>query len=258
LAVTLINGGPVRPVQRPLLWLPATLVVVVGVVAAARLGPAALLVGAAAAVGLVLLVDRAHHKRRGHRFAPADHVTMARATLACASAALVTDALLPPTGRTGPSTAAVVLLVALATTGLVLDGVDGRVARATGTVSTLGARFDMEVDAFLVLVLSVNAARTLGPWVLAIGLARYALLAAERALPFLRRPVPVRHWGKVVAATQGVVLTVVAADLLPARTATVVVILALGLLVESFAHQVRWLWRTRRKVALVVPSPEPA
>jgi hypothetical protein len=116
----------------------------------------------------------------------------------------------------------------------------------------------MEVDAFLVLVLSVDAARTLGGWVLAIGLARYALLVAERVLPFLRRPVPVRHWGKVVAATQGVVLTVVAADVVPRGVATVAVLLALGLLAESFGHQVQWLWRTRREAATVSALPVPA
>ena len=42
---------------------------------------------------------------------------------------------------------------------LALDGVDGQVARRTGTASELGARFDMEVDAFLILVLSVAAGR---------------------------------------------------------------------------------------------------
>jgi phosphatidylglycerophosphate synthase len=178
--------------------------------------------------------------------------------MACASAALVTDALLRPADRGAPSAPAAVLLVVLATTGLALDWADGRVARATGTVSAIGARFDMEVDAFLVLVLSVNATRTLGASVLAIGLARYALLAAERVLPFLRGPVPVRPWSKVVAATQGVVLTVVAADLLPSRAATVAVALALGLLLESFAHQVRWLWRTRGEIALAVRDAEPA
>ena len=245
-------------VQRPLLWLPVTLGVVVAVSAAARLGAISWLVGTTVATGLVLLADRAFHGCPGRSFGPADHVTMTRASLACASAALVTDALLRPEGR-GPSPfPAVVLLVALATTGLALDWVDGRVARATGTVTSLGARFDMEVDAFLVLVLSLNATRTLGAWVLSIWLARYALLAAERVLPFLRRPVPVRHWSKVVAATQGVVLTVVAADLLPPRASTVAVVLALGLLAESFAHQVRRLWRTRREVALAVPSAEPA
>lgn len=247
-----------RTVQRPLCWLPLTLAVVVAVGAATGLGAIAWLVGTTLAVGLVLLADRAYHVRRGRTFAPADHVTMTRATLACASAALVADAVVPPAGRTAPAPSAVVLLVLLATSGLALDWVDGRVARATGTASALGARFDMEVDAFLVLVLSVNATRTLGTWVLAIGLARYALLLAERALPFLRRPVPVRGWAKVVAATQGVVLTVVAADLLARRPATVAVVLALGLLAESFAHQVRWLWRTRREAPALLTSAEPA
>ena len=73
----------------------------------------------------------------------------------------------------------------------------------------------MEVDAFLILVLSVYVAHSAGAWVLAIGLARYLLLAAEQVLPWLRRPTPPRYWGKVVAALQGIVLTVAAADVLP-------------------------------------------
>ena len=47
----------------------------------------------------------------------------------------------------------------LSSVALALDGVDGQVARRTRTVSALGARFDMEVDAFLVLVLSVARRR---------------------------------------------------------------------------------------------------
>ena len=69
---------------------------------------------------------------------------------------------------------------------LALDAVDGWVARRTGTVSALGARFDMEVDAFLILVLSGYVAPTLGGWVLAIGLMRYAFVAAGWVLPWLR------------------------------------------------------------------------
>ena len=42
-----------------------------------------------------------------------------------------------------------------------------------GTVSSVGARFDMEVDSVLVLLLSVYAARSLGVWVLAVGSVRY-------------------------------------------------------------------------------------
>ena len=66
-------------------------------------------------------------------------------------------------------------MVALAVPALlVLDAVDGRVARRTGTTSSFGARFDGEADAFLILVLSVYVAARLGSWVLVIGAARYA------------------------------------------------------------------------------------
>ena len=58
---------------------------------------------------------------------------------------------------------------------------------APGTTSPLGARFDMEVDAFLILVLSVYVGRTIGAWVLAIGVARYAFVAARVAGPVAAR-----------------------------------------------------------------------
>ena len=86
------------------------------------------------------------------------------------------------------------MLVLLASVALALDAVDGRVARRTGTVSALGGRFDMEVDAFLILVLSVQVARDHGLWVLVIGAARYllaggrlvvAVAAGGRAAPLL-------------------------------------------------------------------------
>ena len=85
------------------------------------------------------------------RLGPADRVTLTRATLACAVAALTVDSFGRPT--------AVATLVALAVVALVLDAVDGWVARRTETVSTLGARFDMEVDAFLIFVLRARADR---------------------------------------------------------------------------------------------------
>ena len=101
---------------------------------------------------------------------PADLVTLTRATIACAVASLVAESWLGSPGVTGA-------LVALAVAALVLDAVDGRVARATRPTS-FGGRFDGEADAFLLLVLSVHVALAYGGWVLAIGLARYAFWAA--------------------------------------------------------------------------------
>jgi phosphatidylglycerophosphate synthase len=137
------------------------------------------------------------------------------------------------------------VLVAFATVALILDAVDGQVARRTGTASDLGARFDMEVDAFLILVLSVYALHTLGAWVLAIGAMRYAFVAVGWALSWMRGPLPRRYWRKVVAATQGIVLAVVAADVLPVVVETTAVALALALLVEAFGRDVKWLWQHR-------------
>ena len=103
----------------------------------------------------------------------------------------------------------------------------------------------MEVDAFLILVLSVYVARSAGAWVLAIGAARYAFGAAGWLLPWLRGSVPPRYWRKVVAATQGIVLTFAAADVLPHWLTVGALAVSLALLAESFGREVWWLWRHR-------------
>ena len=189
----------------------------------------------AAVVNTLLVAALVAHSR--DRLGPADRVTLIRAELACGAAALVAESVIRPgQGST---------LAWLAAVGLVLDGVDGRVARRTGTVTPLGARFDMEVDAFLILVLSTYAAADIGAWVLSIGLASYVLLVARHLVPWLRRSAPPRYWCKVVAVIQGVVLTAVAAGVLPHALSVCVVLLALALLVESFGREVLWLWSTR-------------
>jgi phosphatidylglycerophosphate synthase len=168
---------------------------------------------------------------------PANQVTLTRAVLSVAVALMV--ALAPALE------VPVALIVGTTTVALALDWVDGQVARRTGTVTAFGARFDMEVDAFLILVLSVYVARSFGPWVLAIGLARYGLLAAGQVWPWLRRRVPPRYWRKVVAAVQGVVLTVATSAVLPHDVVAVALVGALLLLAESFGRDVLYLSRSR-------------
>ncbi len=74
---------------------------------------------------------------------------------------------------TGPSLASALLLVFL------MDGLDGFVARATHTDSAQGAHFDLECDAFVLLVVCVlHALRGGSPWVLCAGLSRYAYAIA--------------------------------------------------------------------------------
>ena len=168
---------------------PALLLAVLA--ATAGLGPAGEVIGLACAAIMAAALTRAG----GERLGPASWVTLARATLAVGVAALAADSF--------TNTTPVALLVALAAVALALDAADGWVARRTGTATALGARFDGEVDAFLILALSVYAAGEYGAWVLAIGLARYAFLAGEWLLPWMRTTLPRRRWRRAVAAAQG-------------------------------------------------------
>jgi phosphatidylglycerophosphate synthase len=204
---------------------------------------AGLAVGAAVAALLSTAMSRAGRAHLG----TANRVTLARAVLVGGIAALVAG------GFVGASANAA--LVALATPALLLDAIDGWLARRTGTVSDFGARFDMEVDALLILVLSIDSARNLGPWVLAIGAARYLLAAAGLVVGWLRATAPARPWGKIVAAVQGVTLTVVCSHVLPHAVAIAAVAVALALLTESFGHQVAWLWRHERMRPVRLPAP---
>jgi phosphatidylglycerophosphate synthase len=194
--------------------------------------------GLACGLGINAAVQRGLARSRTQLFGPADWVTLTRATLVGAVAALIVESFSDP--------APVSTLVALAAVALVLDAVDGWVARRTATASPFGARFDMEVDAFLIFVLSIAVARSVGPWVLAIGAARYAFVAAGWLLPWLRRPTPPRYWCKCVAAIQGIVLTVVVADVLPRAWSDVALAAGLALLTESFGQDVWWLWGHHR------------
>lgn len=169
----------------------------------------------------------------------ANLVTFGRAILTGGVTAMVTSSLL---GHPIP----VWLLVTIATVALAMDGVDGQVARRTGTTSALGARFDMEVDAFLILVLSVYAAVSYGWWALAIGAFRYAFVAASWGLPWLNAALPPRFGRKVVAAQQGVLLAVVATGLLPTWAAVGTLVIALGSLSWSFGRDILWLHRASR------------
>jgi phosphatidylglycerophosphate synthase len=171
------------------------------------------------------------------RLGPANWVTLARAALAVGVAALVADSF--------DERVPVALLVSITALALALDAIDGWVARRTRTTATFGARFDGEVDAFLILILSVYVARSAGPWVVATGAARYVFLLVGWPLPWMRAPLPPRYWRKVVAATQGIVLTIAAADVLPLALTQAALVVALALLAESFGRDVWWLWRNR-------------
>ena len=218
----------------------AQVTLLTGLTVVAGLGPAGWLAALLFAAAGWALLTAGLRSSGAVSLGPADRVTLARSVLVGCVTALVVDTVHQP--------APVPLLVAFASVALVLDAVDGRVARRTGTCSALGARFDMEVDAFLILVLSAYLATSFGAWVLIIGGMRYAFVAASRGLTWMRAALPPSMVRKAVAAGQGIALTVAASGVLPTPGAIVLTALALAALAWSFGHDVLWLHRHRVSV----------
>ena len=139
------------------------------------------------------------------------------------------------------------LVFVVAICALGLDGVDGWLARRQGYVSEFGARFDMEVDSALALVMATGAAvqSGLGPLALLLGLPRYVFGAAARVWPWMRRDLPERFSRKVVCVIQLGVLIALQAPVLPSALAVALGLGAALALTWSFAVDLLWLWRRR-------------
>src|SRR5438876_11332448 len=152
------SGGAVRTMRRagespPTIWLVtilgmlATAALLALVSATAGLGVAGWIAGLATGSAATALLATARKRSDKPAILPADWVTLARALLIAGVAGLVADSLARPV----PVTA----LVTLSAVALALDAVDGQVARRTGTDTPLSARIDGEVDAYLILLLSI-------------------------------------------------------------------------------------------------------
>ncbi|MSP67971.1 MAG: CDP-alcohol phosphatidyltransferase family protein [Alphaproteobacteria bacterium] len=200
-----------------------------GLVGGLRAGLALLLYG-----GLAALVTAALARAGETAFALPNRLTLGRAALATLIAA---------TAGMAPAPALAWAVVGAGSVALVLDAVDGRVARAQGLATEFGARFDREADAFLTLALALVVQPKAGAPALGIGLLHYLLLAAGVWLPRLRAPLRPSRRRQAIGVTQGVVLLVAMAPVVPAVMARILVAAAFLLLLASFAIDV---WRLLR------------
>ena len=187
----------------------------------------------AGAAWMLLGLARAHPYRR---IGAANQTTIVRAALVALLAGLVGEH-----GGVEVATAAALL----ATSITLLDGVDGWLARRYNTVSSFGARFDMETDAVFVAVLSLLAWQfgKVGAWVLLSGLMRYLFALAAVFWPLLQRPVPSTYRGKTIAVFQMIALIIVIAPASGSGLGVTVAAAALIALIFSFSLDVVWLLR---------------
>mgnify|MGYP001241907685 FL=1 len=171
------------------------------------------------------------------RFGVANTVTLLRAGIVALFAGLL--------GPIAPMPNLAWLLAALATVALLLDGVDGWLARRSGMQSPFGARFDMEVDAFFILILAALVWQfdKAGVWVILSGALRYGFVGLGRWLPWLNRPLPPRRRRQTVCVIQTAVLALCLTPPLTPPLSTLLAASALGLLAWSFTVDIAWLWR---------------
>ena len=186
--------------------------------------------------GMLLAINWVATHHPFERFGPANQVTTARAALVALVASLIGE---PVMCAAAMFAAAVSLLVIL------LDGLDGQLARRTGIASAFGARFDMETDAALILVLAVLAWQNgkAEAWVLLSGLLRYLFIAAGWCWSWMRKPLPSSLRGKVICVGQVVVLAVVLMPIVTPPRSAALAAFGLATLSSSFLVDTWWLWR---------------
>lgn len=185
---------------------------------------------------VILIVARVGGHHPFPRFGAANTVTLLRVSLVAGVAGFIAET---PSDRIAWLAAGVVTVVAL------LDGVDGWLARRSAQKSAFGARFDMETDAALILILSVLVWHhdKAGGWVLACGLMRYGFVVAGWILPWMAGPLRSTLRGKSVAIGQLVGLGAALLPVVPVPVSTLVAAVTLAVLVWSFAVDIAWLKR---------------
>jgi phosphatidylglycerophosphate synthase len=168
------------------------------------------------------------------RFGPANYVTLVRACVVLVLAALLGQ---PGTPRL------LWFIVIIASMAAALDGIDGWLARRTNMVSSFGARFDMETDAAMILLMSILVWQhgKAGSWVLLGGLMRYLFVAAGAVWPWLGRPLTPTRRAKVIAITQTIVLICAVAPIIPVWLSNTAAAVSLALLTWSFFVDIRRL-----------------
>ena len=188
-----------------------------------------------ALIAVLMLLHLGGHAPHA-RFGAANRVTLARGMIASllGGAVPVVTALNPE---------ALWVASAAALLALALDGVDGWIARRTRMASTYGQRLDINFDTVMMGILALLAWQggKAGLWVLAIGLARYAFVAAGWMWPWLNAELPFSQRRRVICVVQIAALLVCLTPLMVPPVSSLAAAAALGLLLFSFAVDTLWL-----------------
>jgi phosphatidylglycerophosphate synthase len=205
------------------------------ILASLAFGRAELLaLGGVVAFCVRIVVDAASWRSAGG-FGVANGVTMVRVAMIAALVLLPSDSVVPWAGLVVASTFA-------------LDGLDGWIARVTGTTSAFGAQLDQEADAFTVASATVLAHLhgLVGVWFAIPGLLRYAYVG----LVWVIGPpteAPRSRWGRWAYSL--FVVGLVGVLVWPTLATRSFAALATGVLVVSFGRSMWWVVQSARRTS---------
>lgn len=195
-----------------------------GTILLERLWP--LLIGIGFLVGLIIL-ERERWTPQ-NRFGQANAVTAVRIGLL---------GLFPACLSSAPA------IITLSLLFLAADGVDGWLARRTGSASTFGAFFDKETDSLFVLFLCASAVLDghLPLWMIGIGLLRYTFVVIVFLLDPPQKTEERSNWSRYV---HGAMVTALLLTFLPFSAVRPLVYIAGVALVASFGRSFWQITRT--------------
>lgn len=184
--------------------------------------------------GGLLVLAMAMRKLPATTFGPANRITLVRGAMVALLFALIGETPVPW------------LVVAVVSVAMALDGVDGWLARRYDVASAFGARFDMETDALLLLVLSILVWQydKAGSWIVLAGAMRYLFVALGYLIPWLRQPLPPKRRRQTAFVTQAIILIVCVLPLIPSLLSSALAFTGLAILSWSFALDVLYLAKT--------------
>ena len=191
-------------------------------------------------ISVFVCIQLRNHMPQRH-FGAANFLTLTRAVIVSLFAGIIGhSAIIPEMGTW--------LLVYVGTIALALDGIDGWIARRLRLHSLFGARFDLEVDAAFIFILSLLVwdFGKVGAWVLAGGAMRYLFVLGGCAIRALRQPLPPSRRRQIACVIQtATLLFSLSPDVQPiiAGSANGV---ALTLLIMSFGRDVNFLLGSAR------------
>ena len=189
---------------------------------------------------VVLLILRGLPDHRHTKFGTANAVTSLRA-----AGAIILTGMLPMAHTLSETSTNLWFTSSCIAVLICLDGVDGFFARREKLSSDFGARFDMETDAILALVITLLlwTSERAGIWVLGLGLMRYAFVIWSWFSPPLTAALFPSIRRKTVCVIQLGALCLMISPLLHGNAIALVGTAALVCLSASFLIDIVWLYR---------------